>query len=445
LILYADVVAHAAACTSPARPRWNVVLITVDTLRADHIGLYGSDRGLTPSIDRLGANADVYTTAYTPAPFTLGSIGALMTGRYPSELRIDSNASIVPAGVPTLAALLRARGWRTGAVVSSFVLRREAGLDQGFDYYDDRCPGREAHRPIPERTAPATAAAALRMLHGLSLDPAAPFFLWVHFQDPHGPYTPPATLRARSLPAERRAPDAARTLPVSRDDRGLAAIPRYQFDGHREPAWYRAGYDGEVRYMDDNLTRLLATIDRPRFAHRTVVIFAADHGEGLGEDDYWFEHGEYLSDELVRVPLVIRVPDRVGIRHAEPASLLAVLPTITRLLGLPAGDTVRERNLLASGMSTVYLATRGEASMPRVGIVTEGYKYVVSSESGAMHEALFDLRSHETDVIRTQPAATTAMRTALAAFESRLEMAAPQHAADPAAREKLRALGYTGG
>src|SRR5690349_7809184 len=93
LILYAAVVAHAAACTSPARPRWNVVLITVDTLRADHIGLYGSDRGLTPSIDRLGANADVYTTAYTPAPFTLGSIGALMTGRYPSELRIDSNAS----------------------------------------------------------------------------------------------------------------------------------------------------------------------------------------------------------------------------------------------------------------------------------------------------------------------------------------------------------------
>ena len=126
-------------------------------------------------------------------------------------------------------------------------------------------------------------------------------------------------------------------LPVARNQRGMGAIPRYQFlPGEREVAFYRAGYDGEVRGVDAAIGGLLAALRQAALLEQTVVVLAADHGEGLGENDYWFSHGEYLSDALVRIPLLIRVPGRPGGRRSDVASLLDVMPTVASLLGVDA-------------------------------------------------------------------------------------------------------------
>jgi arylsulfatase len=439
----------AVACGGgrPVTPR-NVLLVTVDTLRADRLGAYGSALGLTPNIDRLAAEADVFTTAYAPAPFTLASVSALMTGRYPGALGIEGNTSILPSDAPTLAAILHARGWHTGAVVSNFIVRRASGLAAGFDDYDDSYPAREARRPVPERIAPDTTDAALRLLDRLSATPAVPFLLWVHFQDPHGPYTPPAALRERYLPAEQRAPDAERRLPVGPDDHGLGAIPRYQLDeGRVEPAWYRAGYDGEVRYVDDYLGRLLDGLAARGLAGSTLVVLAADHGEGLGENDYWFAHGEYLTDPLIHVPLLLRVPGRPPARHPETVSLLDVLPTLEHVLGFPLDAGLPGRDLFAPGTSVVYLAALREATVPRIGLVAGGYKYLVSIEPGGVREALFALGHEEADLRATTPETARAMRAALSTLEERVAASRPpaEQPLAPADRDKLRALGYLGG
>jgi arylsulfatase A-like enzyme len=440
--LCAAIVLIGAGCRGRASEARNLVVVTVDTLRADKLGAYGDDGGLTPSIDRLAARADVYTSAWAPAPFTLASIAGLMTGHHPAALGIENNMSMVPPDVPTLAGLLRARGWRTGAIVGSFVLRRESGIATGFDEFDDAYPGREAHRDVPERQAPDTAAAALRMLARLASRGSAPFFMWVHFQDPHGPYVPPEAERERCLVQERRAPDADRLLPVAADDRGLGAIPRYQFaEGHFDAAWYRAGYDGEIRYMDEHLGRLLAALD-----DRSVVVFAADHGEGLGEDGYWFAHGEYLSDALVRVPLIIRVPGRAPSRHAATASLLDVLPTLARVLGVRVDGTLRGRDLFADGASEVYMATLRESTLPRVGFVSGGYRYVVAREADGPHEALFALGRDGSTPARSTPETLGEMRNALAALEAReASRATPRRQRlGREDRARLGALGYAG-
>ncbi|HEY5659049.1 MAG TPA: sulfatase-like hydrolase/transferase, partial [Myxococcota bacterium] len=140
-------------CRGAPAPPTLFVLITVDTLRADYLGAYGSSRGLTPRLDALAEESVVFASAYSATSFTLPSVSAILTGRYPEELGIWVNESAVPSSIPTLATVLREHGWRTGAVVSNFVLRASSGLAAGFDVYDDDLPQREAVRPWPERTA----------------------------------------------------------------------------------------------------------------------------------------------------------------------------------------------------------------------------------------------------------------------------------------------------
>ena len=428
-----------------------LLLISVDTLRSDRLGAHGSDLGATPHLDRLAAESVVFTAAYALASHTLPSLSALMTGLYPEEVGVVNNESTLAANIPTLAMALRAAGWRTQAVVSNWMLRRSSGLASGFDVYDDTFPQREATRPLPERIAADTTTAALRAIQSCRAEPGARCFVWVHYQDPHGPYTPPGDLRERFLARERAAPDGRRSLPLRPDFVGLDGIPSYQALGdEREVAFYRAGYDGEVAYLDQEIGRLLAGLGAD--PERAVIVFTADHGEGLGEQDYWFAHGEYLTDTLVRVPLWLRVP---GVRPARRTDVATLLDLHTTLLGLAAVGATEPgaagRDLLAPGAaehsSRLYLATLGGSNEARYGWIEDGYKYVVTFRDGVWQGQLFRLGRDQIDLAAPAPQIAASMREKLAEFREQMLRPAPvvRQELSEEDRARLRALGYEAG
>ena len=428
-----------------------VLLVSVDTLRADRLGAYGSDRGLTPRLDELAARSEVFEAAYAPASFTVPSMSAVLTGRHPRQNRILINENVLLPSVPTLAEALHAAGYRTGAVVSNFVLRGGTGLEQGFERYDDRQPQAEVARGLPERIAPDTTDDALELLDQLRSG-GRPTFLWVHYQDPHGPYTPPEDLLAEQMEAERGRPGAERRLPFGKDHRGLDGIPTYQrIRENDQVGFYRASYDAEVRFTDAEIGRLLDGVAARGLLEDAVVVFLADHGEGLGEDDYWFAHGEYLSDPLVRVPLFLAAPGRAPGRRTEVVGLVDVLPTVLGLVGVPPPEGVIGRDVLAGGPadSTLYLATLGGSTVPRLGLVEDGYKYVVRLAPGAggvAEERLYRVGDETRDLAAEQPERLQRMRTTLDRLHVSMSAEGDAVLQDltPEDLEMLRKLGYAG-
>ncbi|MEO1367598.1 MAG: sulfatase, partial [Acidobacteriota bacterium] len=279
------------------RGRRSLVLLTLDTTRADHLAPYGGDVPV-PALAELARTGVVYEEAYAVAPITLVAHASLLTGLWPPQAGVRNNG-IHAAGdeLVTLAERLRGRGYRTGAFVSAAVLERRYGLDQGFETYDDDLSSglRRLPRMVPDRPAGATVDAALAWLDGLG--GSERFFLWVHFYDPHAPYLPPSP--------------------------------------HRE-AWPGRPYAGELAYLDAEIGRLLG---HPRLrpgdgAPVTAVI--GDHGESLGE------HGEQthallVHDATLHVPFFLRWPGGPeGARVRGPVSQVDVLPTLLDLLGLKA-------------------------------------------------------------------------------------------------------------
>jgi len=433
-----------------------LVFVTVDTLRADRLGAFGGSLGLTPNLDALADESIVFTSTYAPSSFTLPSVSAMMTGRYPSELGIWLNESGLPDETPTLARELKRRGWRTFAVVSNFVLRRESGMDAGFDHYDDSFGEREAVRELPERTAADTTDAAFSMFDHCVAGGDTRCLVWIHYQDPHGPYTPPEGRRARFLPIEREAVDGRRVLPVRRGSNGVGGIPRYQYlEGQREVAFYRAGYNAEVNYLDEEIGRLLDGLEQRGLMDDALIVFAADHGESLGEWGYWFAHGQYLSEVLVRVPFFLRIPGIAPGRRDDIVSLVDLYATIlNRLTGEADVPLHRGRDLLADGAadsgSVVYLDTRGAATPGRYGIVDGDYKWIVVGREGNSTGRLYrigrgDAESAFERLETDQPERERAMREQLDALLSSLGRDAPEtrQAISDADREKLRALGYS--
>jgi len=425
------------------RPPRHLVLITVDTLRADHVGAYGR-AGLTPAIDRLAADGVVFRWAFTAAPFTLPSVSAMMTGRFPEDLGVHNNDVVLPPDTPTLATRLRAHGFRTGAVVSNWILREASGVNVGFDQYDARYTEREAFRNIPERTAAHTTDAALAMLGQLADGGSGRVFLWVHYQDPHGPYLPPDELRARHLEDERARPDGRRDLPVLETDRGFGGIHPYQYvEGHREVAFYRAGYDGEVEHTDAEVGRLIEGIRARLPASETLLVFTADHGESLGERDYWFSHGETLSEGQVRVPLIVQMPGDARAVREDVVATVDLVPTLLRALGVDEADVGgRGRDLRAGGVGSVaYLAALDAGHTPTFGLVGNRSRYVVTYEPE--RESLMKL-GDETPEAGVSEAVLREHRGELAAIRTRLAHAAraSRQALSAEDRERLRALGY---
>ncbi len=279
----------------------NVLLVTIDTLRADHVGAYGSDGALTPTIDDLARSGLLFERTYAHVPLTLPSHATLMTARYPFHDGVRDNGTFrLAPGLPTLAATLKASGYRTGAFIGAFVLDARFGLNQGFDRYDDRMRGSSADLNVVQRTADQVLAPAYEWIVGARGQPPAagnqPWFVWIHLYDPHEPYAPPEPYRSR-----------------------FASEP----------------YDGEVAYADAALGRFVGRLRAAGAMDDTFVVITSDHGESLGEHGER-THGLFAYDATLRVPLVMWAPGVVGPGiFSRTMRLVDVAPTITDLVGVP--------------------------------------------------------------------------------------------------------------
>jgi arylsulfatase A-like enzyme len=440
----------------------NLIVISVDTLRADHLGAYGSQRNLSPNIDALARESLVFEYAYATAPFTLASLSSLLTGRYPDELGVDWNRSVLAPEVPTLASVLRGAGWRTGAVVSNFVLRaRKSGIDVGFDHFDSTFPQLEAVRKFPERTAAATTDAALVSLDRLNERDEAdarPFFLWVHYQDPHGPYTPSKDTRERFFDRQRAQTSSPQDLAVGRSKPQIGVLPSYQFIEERHDLeFYRAGYEAEIFEADAAIGVLVDALRERGLLDTSLVVLVADHGESLGEDDYWFAHGEFLSDALVRIPLLLRVPGRPAAERADVASLVDLVPTVAGFFEIADAPATSGRDLLASESRSkpVYFSNLNESSRPRVGIVADGYRYIVTPRipkdrggRGPKDQELRRLGAPDQPLEKSHAAQAKAMRNRILSFREHFEIPKAPAAGQeltPLEEAQLKALGYVDG
>ena len=310
-----------------ASPR-NVLLISVDTLRPDHLSLYGYHRPTTPALDSFFSRAEIYERAYSAEANTSPSVITMLSGLYPSRHHLRLLYQRIDPEVHLLSDHLSAAGFQTAAVVSNLVLTAEAiGLSTRFEHYDDFVDEREQRRSVHERRASRTTDAAVRWLLN-ERDPGRPHFLWVHYNDPHGPYTPPSSETPLDFQHGSSAPfDAEKVLPYQR------------LEGVEDGNEYVDRYDEEIAYTDREIGRLLRVYRKYGLDEDAVVIFTADHGETMLEHELWFNHGFHVWESIMRVPLAIRRPERGAGRLATPVSLVDLMPTVLSEVGLsvPSG------------------------------------------------------------------------------------------------------------
>ena len=396
----------ATACgrgpaVTPARP--NVLLVTIDTFRADRVGT-----GVAPTIDRLAASGLRFTAARTTAPLTLPAHTTIHTGLLPPAHGVRENGARLAGTHLTLGRLLHDAGYDTAAFVGAFVLDRRFGLAQGFETYDDQIPRdpNATERLEAERPASAVVDRAVAWLAARpapSPQPPAPFFIWLHLYDPHAPYEAPAEFRQR------------------------AATP----------------YDAEVAYADAQLARLLESLRASGELDRALVVVAGDHGEGLG-DHGELTHGILAYDSTLRVPLIVVAPGVAAATRSEAVSLTDVAPTIVRAAGMPAPQAMKGRDLLAlNGGTDVYAETEypRAAGWSPLQALTDGRWMAIRAGSAT---ELYDLQTdprQDHDVAAAHAAIAAAMTARAAAIHtSGAATSAPAISGD--AQERLRALGY---
>lgn len=409
-----------AGCSEPAPPP-HVLLVTLDTTRADALGCYSGDRGSTPTLNGLAASGARLEEARTVAPLTLPSHATLLTGLYPFEHGIRDNGLFeLPDSCRTLAEIFRDHGYRTGAVVAAAVLNESFGLGQGFDQYFDLrgSGGMEA-----ERTADQVIERALSWWREGG---EGPRFLWAHFFDPHRPLQPPLEI--------------LKTLASGPEE--IAALPEIE----RERLLYRA----EVQFLDQQLERLLEAV---RAQGPALICVVADHGEGNG-DHGELAHGYFLYDSTLRVPWILAGPGiPAGIVRDAPVSTVDLFPTLLELAGLPPASCSGVslvpllRGAPWSGsvrplyFETCYPYTNHRWS-PLYGMQGERYKLIDSPAA-----ELFDLECDPGELeslLAQQPQAAAMLRQSIRALAER---AVPSALRTPGEQElrDLKALGYAGG
>lgn len=448
IVLLALLALLVGACRrEPRRP--GVLFISIDTLRADHCSLYGYARKTTPRIEGFAKAGVVFEHAYAPMATTAPSHSTMFTGLLPRRHGVLKNGLILGANHDTLAEKLQRAGYRTGAVVSSFVVNHRFGLDQGFSSYDDSFPEGgstsrnqtfedfEVEGGFDQRADHTTEkAAAFLSRHGYlgGSPPDQPFFLWVHYFDPHGPYVPPRRYRHPFAPKDES--DAMQAM--------------------------LASYDGEVRFTDAMIGELLDTLAKAGLLETTLVVITADHGEGLMTHGHQ-NHGLHLYEEAVRVPLLVRWPAGLpgGTRVKEPVSLADILPTVTELAGLgpasPGGDGMSLAPVLrgerrADPLRPIFLERREYAPQRISGFDVRGskmalrlgqFKYIEAPEEKTAE--LYDLDA-DAEERRNLAAERAPQAQAMARLldDWRKRPGAGRAAADqsPETQEALRALGY---
>jgi arylsulfatase A-like enzyme/Flp pilus assembly protein TadD len=408
----------ASAAPAPNDPP-NVLLITIDTVRADHLGCYGYKSIETPHLDALAADGVRFANAYTPVPITLPAHSVMLTGTYPMRTGMhDFSGNRLNASQPTLATLLRAKGYGTGAVVGSAVLDSRFGLARGFEFYYDHFDfSRLDEKNIDAMMRPGGEVVdhALGWLNG---NYRKPFFLWVHLYDAHHPYNPPP--------------------PFSQ-----------KYHSHL--------YDGGIAYVDSQVGRMVSALKAKRIYERTLIVVAGDHGEGLGEHSEK-THGFFIYDSTLHVPLIFKLPADSPKQKPvvdDAANLADILPTILDLAGANKPAEIQGRSLAASmiGKPGTPAENYSETYLPRIhfnwselrGIRFRQYHFI-----DAPNPELYDLSSDPRELknlYATQRAVANELRKRLGTLIARLTPAAGEKTAestglDPALMERLKSLGY---
>src|SRR5262245_38773303 len=396
-----------------ARPRGPgaFVLISIDTLRADRLPVYGYAAGSTPTLSAFAKEAVVFDRAYAHAPQTLPSHTSIFTGRLPFEHKVRDNLGFtLPSGQTTLSSLFSKAGYATAGFVSAYVLRTETGIGQGFDHYDAALPQAAGDLSPAQilRPGPATLDASTKWLNTRQ---DQKFFLFFHIYEPHAPYVPP--------------------------------------DRFKQPD----KYDGEVAFADEIVGGLLTTLRQRRWYDAATIVVTADHGEGLG-DHTEREHGLFVYDETIRVPLMIKLPNgsHGGTRVAEPVQHIDLLPTFGVLAGFAVPTDLHGRNLQPVLLGTGSIKPQGlyaEALYPRyhfgwselVSLVDGRYKYIKAPRA-ELYDLERDPRERQ-NLVAERAQAAQAMRAALDTLAAGQSIDAPS-AVSGEDRERLAALGYIG-
>ena len=388
----------------------NVLLITLDTTRADRLGCYGHTAARTPTLDALAGAGIRFEQAFCQVPLTLPSHVSLLTSTFPPTNDISMNgAGVLSDTLPTLAETFEAHGYRTGAFVAAWVLHSAFGLSRGFDHYDDVAGEASESSLGHERPADQVCAAALAWL---DRHPETPFFAWVHFFDPHDPYAPPADFREQ--PAD--------------------------------------PYDGEIAFADSQVRRLVGWLEANHCRRKTLIVVAGDHGEAFGEHGE-HRHGLFVYDTTMRVPLIFSFPERLPQAKVVSADvrLIDVAPTILDLLGWAPPPEMQGESLRPAleTEDVVLLPVYGESHYPRAAFgwaslrtyATAEWKYV-----DAPRGELYDRRADPaelTNVIDQHPEVAAGLREELAELLAGMT----RHAAagvtlDDKGMDALESLGY---
>jgi arylsulfatase A-like enzyme len=441
----------------PARPvaagnGLNLLLLTIDTLRADHMGAYGYRRDTSPRMDALARRGVLFEQAYTFWPKTRGSFVAMMTGRRPSLSGYSKSHPMLLDLNPTLASVLKGAGYATSAAVDNPNVAASLGYAKGFDRY----------RETWEEPALATEMDRTRAITAAGIDyltaarKEQPFLLWLHYVNPHAPYTPPPPFDRVFLDGSEAT--GPRLVPVDGFHGGIRR--QWAVPGRDRLGYYVAQYDGEVAAVDGEIGRVIDALAASAVGERTMVVLTSDHGESLGEHDYYFDHGENIFDPSLRIPLIVGLPGaRAGHRSPVFASTLDLVPTILDALKVSYPPDLVGESLLPALMGEDRPA-RGRlfAQNDRNLLGSFDRRYKVVAHPGAQRStyALYDRVADpgETrDVGRVRPEELRAGRRELEVYQERtdgewartrrlVEGKPGEGALSPEACEKLRALGY---
>ena len=388
-----------------------IIVISIDTLRADHLPVYGYKNGKTPAIDALAADGAVFERAYSHAPQTLPAHASMLSGLLPFETGVRDNVGFtVKNGERLLPQMLRERGFSTGGIVSAYVLRKETGISQGFDFFDGEMPPASPELSIGQVQRDGGESEKIAE-HWLDTIGTSRAFLFLHLYEPHKPYAPP--------------------------DRFAQYAP----------------YDGEIAYADEIVGRLVKYLKTHQLYDRSTIVLLSDHGEGLGDHGEQ-EHGLFVYDEAIHVPLIIKQEGNAGAgrRLADLVQHIDLVPTILDLVKAPGAGSLRGRSLkpVLEGTGqltppTVYseaLYARYHFGWSELTALTdERYRYIK-----APREELYDLARdprERSNIAEERPQPRQALRGALDRVAAGATIQAPGEV--PAdARERLQALGYVG-
>lgn len=406
--------AYAHYGVSSIRPP--LILISIDTLRADHLAVYSYKRNRTPAIDSFAENGTVFTSIDSQVPLTLPSHTVLFTSTYPFENRVEENAEIVPQGLVTLASVLRKSGYETGAFIGSSLLSKRYGLDKGFEVYDDpfHWTGEDNANPYDLRVRRDGALVTRAALSWLTAKHNAPVFAFVHIYDVHTPYA------VRQYSGERVIPNTA-------------------------------GYDAEIGYVDQILGHFEDSLKKCGIWQRSVVVLLGDHGESLGEHGET-SHGYFVYESTLHVPLIVHWPDadRTHPRRVDdPGGLIDVAPTLLAYLHVPPPPSFEGTDLLVNGKRQVYSETayaRDSFRWAMLRTVREGNLDYIDAPQAELYDLASDPGEHH-NLLHVEPQRAAVLKRDLTTLMARYGNSHAQAAKDMSAQSTaaLRSLGYLAG